>query len=363
MSHPPVWLLQETLFHSLCPTTSVSFCAFLHFLFLVFLCLYMYSYLHVCSAFKGKHEKLLQDFLLDILRALSSPNTELRRKIIQLTLDLLSSFSSSAASAQAATSQVENVVGVFRRELLHSENMNENSDDADLRIYRKLLVDALYEWWVKLLYFWTIFSHIAHTLSLHETSHLHALLHRHLFFCWLLFYLLFCSALRFLHLLSCLPSLAHPSLSLCFVCLLFPSALRFPAVASSVVSVLLSYVGNLPEVPVTRRQWMQRLLRLEGGGGVTASSKAQAYALIILLVCLLVWFLDSLMSGWMDGWMEWSLGGMDEWMNWCRKFPSARQQLMERQWLLEQVGPQRHLPKLKRMLCFRSFVWLFNGWK
>jgi coatomer subunit beta len=43
------------------------------------------------TSLKKRHEKILQEMLMDILRALSIPNMELRRRTLQLAMELVSS--------------------------------------------------------------------------------------------------------------------------------------------------------------------------------------------------------------------------------------------------------------------------------
>lgn len=79
-------------------------------------------------ALRRKNERILQDMLLDIMRTLNSPNIDIRRKTLDLTLQLVSSRN------------VDGVVGVLRKELVKTETPEGKSD-----AYRKLLVDTLHQ--------------------------------------------------------------------------------------------------------------------------------------------------------------------------------------------------------------------------
>lgn len=78
---------------------------------------------------KKRHPKLLQELLMDILRTLSSPNIDIRRKLLTLTLDLVSQRN------------VDEVVSLLKKELIKTESPEQGKEDE----YRKLLVDVLHK--------------------------------------------------------------------------------------------------------------------------------------------------------------------------------------------------------------------------
>lgn len=80
------------------------------------------------------HEKVLQELVMDILRVLSSPDIEVRRKTLNLCLDLVSSRT------------IGEMVLVLKKELSKTNNVNE-VDDMDK--YRQLLVRTLHQMTIK----------------------------------------------------------------------------------------------------------------------------------------------------------------------------------------------------------------------
>eukprot|EP00455_Lapot_gusevi_P002489 TRINITY_DN109_c0_g1_i4.p1 TRINITY_DN109_c0_g1~~TRINITY_DN109_c0_g1_i4.p1 ORF type:complete len:621 (-),score=251.77 TRINITY_DN109_c0_g1_i4:95-1957(-) len=74
---------------------------------------------------------------MDILRALTSPNIDIRRKTLELALDLVSAR------------DVEEVVQFLRKELVRTENLLAGSAEVNDSLYRKLLVDTIYQCAVK----------------------------------------------------------------------------------------------------------------------------------------------------------------------------------------------------------------------
>lgn len=74
-------------------------------------------------------EKVLQGLLMDILRGLTSPDLEVKKKTLNLALDLVSSRN------------VEELVKYLEKEVMKTENVTEH-DDTDK--YRQLLVRALH---------------------------------------------------------------------------------------------------------------------------------------------------------------------------------------------------------------------------
>lgn len=80
------------------------------------------------------HEKVLQELVMDILRVLSSPDIEVRRKTLSLCLDLVSSRS------------IAEMVIVLKKEVAKTNNANE-AEDMDK--YRQLLVRTLHSLSIK----------------------------------------------------------------------------------------------------------------------------------------------------------------------------------------------------------------------
>ena len=72
------------------------------------------------SSLKKRHLKILQEMLMDILRTLSSPNLDIKKKTLDLTLELLSSRN------------VEEVVQLLKKELIKTENNANNPAENNL---------------------------------------------------------------------------------------------------------------------------------------------------------------------------------------------------------------------------------------
>ncbi|CAN0208518.1 coatomer subunit beta isoform X2 [Lethenteron reissneri] len=75
------------------------------------------------------HERVLQDLVMDILRVLGTPDLEVRRKTLQLALDLVSSRN------------VEELVIVLKKEVIKTNNVTEHEDTDK---FRQLLVRTLH---------------------------------------------------------------------------------------------------------------------------------------------------------------------------------------------------------------------------
>lgn len=76
------------------------------------------------------HEKVLQELVMDILRVLSSPDIEVRRKTLNLCLDLVT------------LRTMSEMVGVLKKELAKTRNSNELED---IDKYRQLLIRSLHQ--------------------------------------------------------------------------------------------------------------------------------------------------------------------------------------------------------------------------
>lgn len=77
---------------------------------------------------KERHRDVMQEMLMDVLRALSSPNLDLRQKTLDLALDMLTS------------KNVEEVVSLFKKELFKTQDKELESGTE----YRQLLVKAIH---------------------------------------------------------------------------------------------------------------------------------------------------------------------------------------------------------------------------
>jgi coatomer subunit beta len=87
---------------------------------------------------KVRHERVLQEKLMDLLRVLSTPDIDIRRKALKSALQLL--------SAQ----NIEDVVSYLKKEIVKVDNSNDQSAAE----YKKALVQSIYECAVK-------FPHVA----------------------------------------------------------------------------------------------------------------------------------------------------------------------------------------------------------
>jgi len=85
------------------------------------------------KSLKKRHSSVLSDMVMDVLRSLTTPNNDIRRKTLDLCMRLLS------------PRNVQSVVGVLKKELLKTDSP---SHDDSLE-YRKILVDSLHRCAVK----------------------------------------------------------------------------------------------------------------------------------------------------------------------------------------------------------------------
>ncbi|XP_066265354.1 coatomer subunit beta-like [Branchiostoma lanceolatum] len=81
-----------------------------------------------------QHERVLQDLVMDILRVLSTPDLEVRKKTLNLALDLVSSRN------------VEELVLVLKKEVIKTNDITEHEDTDK---YRQLLVRTLHSCSIK----------------------------------------------------------------------------------------------------------------------------------------------------------------------------------------------------------------------
>lgn len=75
---------------------------------------------------------VLQELVMDMMRALSSPNMDIRRKTIDLAMDVVT------------RRNVEEVVGVLRKELVKTMTMDGSSEKEAIGQYRQMLIKAIH---------------------------------------------------------------------------------------------------------------------------------------------------------------------------------------------------------------------------
>lgn len=94
---------------------------------------------------KDKHKDVMQEQLLDVLRALSSPNLDIRRKTLDIALDLITSRN------------IDEVVMVLKKEIMKTQNTDTERGPE----YRQMLVAAIHSCAVK---FPEVASSVVHLL-------------------------------------------------------------------------------------------------------------------------------------------------------------------------------------------------------
>lgn len=84
------------------------------------------------EALKGKHSKILQELLMDILRALSSPNPDVCKKVLAVAMDVVTGRN------------VQEVVNVLKREV--QKTMGDQLDQAETKggAYRNMLIRTIH---------------------------------------------------------------------------------------------------------------------------------------------------------------------------------------------------------------------------
>jgi coatomer subunit beta len=90
------------------------------------------------AGLKRRNEKILQENLMDILRILSSPNFDIKKKILELTLELINK------------QNVNEVVTALKKELVTTQNpdagpIQSQSAAKTADLYRKLLVETMHQ--------------------------------------------------------------------------------------------------------------------------------------------------------------------------------------------------------------------------
>ena len=81
---------------------------------------------------KGKHSKILQELLMDILRALSSPNPDICKKVLEVAMDIVTSRN------------VNDVVSTLKREVTKTTAEQDNNVEAKGAVYRIMLIAAIH---------------------------------------------------------------------------------------------------------------------------------------------------------------------------------------------------------------------------
>eukprot|EP00877_Chromochloris_zofingiensis_P001624 jgi/Chrzof1/11462/Cz05g37150.t1 len=94
---------------------------------------------------KDKHRDVMQDMLLDVLRALSSPNLDIRRKTLDIAMDLITKRN------------IDEVVMVLKKEIMRTQNQDYERGPE----YRQMLVAAIHTCAVK---FPEVASNVVHLL-------------------------------------------------------------------------------------------------------------------------------------------------------------------------------------------------------
>ncbi|PRP88152.1 hypothetical protein PROFUN_03975 [Planoprotostelium fungivorum] len=82
---------------------------------------------------KQRHPKIMEELLMDILRALASPNMDIRKKTVDIALDLIT------------VKNIEEVVQVFKKEILKTQNKEFEHAEQ----YRQLLIQTIHTCAVK----------------------------------------------------------------------------------------------------------------------------------------------------------------------------------------------------------------------
>jgi len=84
------------------------------------------------DALKAKHSKILQELLMDILRALSSPNPDICKKVLDVAMDIVT------------PRNVTEVVATLKREVQKTTQENDSTMEAKGMVYRNMLITAIH---------------------------------------------------------------------------------------------------------------------------------------------------------------------------------------------------------------------------
>lgn len=97
------------------------------------------------ESLKKKHSKILQELLMDILRALSSPNPDICKKVLDVSMDIVTSRN------------VAEVVTTLKREVVKTTQDNDPTMENKGVVYRNMLIRAIHACAVK-------FPHVAESV-------------------------------------------------------------------------------------------------------------------------------------------------------------------------------------------------------
>eukprot|EP00567_Pseudictyota_dubia_P013172 CAMPEP_0197436814 /NCGR_PEP_ID=MMETSP1175-20131217/4197_1 /TAXON_ID=1003142 /ORGANISM="Triceratium dubium, Strain CCMP147" /LENGTH=976 /DNA_ID=CAMNT_0042966195 /DNA_START=31 /DNA_END=2961 /DNA_ORIENTATION=+ len=81
---------------------------------------------------KKNHPKIVQELLMDILRALSSPNPDICKKVLDVVMDIVTARN------------VAEVVTMLKREVTKTADENDPSNEAKGALYRNMLIRAIH---------------------------------------------------------------------------------------------------------------------------------------------------------------------------------------------------------------------------
>eukprot|EP00586_Coscinodiscus_wailesii_P000709 CAMPEP_0172484904 /NCGR_PEP_ID=MMETSP1066-20121228/12573_1 /TAXON_ID=671091 /ORGANISM="Coscinodiscus wailesii, Strain CCMP2513" /LENGTH=972 /DNA_ID=CAMNT_0013249731 /DNA_START=152 /DNA_END=3073 /DNA_ORIENTATION=+ len=81
---------------------------------------------------KKKHPKILQEILMDILRALSSPNPDICKKVLDVTMDIVTARN------------VSDVIATLKREVTKTTQENDTDMESKGAVYRNMLIKAIH---------------------------------------------------------------------------------------------------------------------------------------------------------------------------------------------------------------------------
>jgi coatomer subunit beta len=99
------------------------------------------------EALKKKHSKIVQELLMDILRALASPSPDICKKVLEVAMDVVTARN------------VQEVVNVLKREV--QKTMSEDQNESKGANYRNMLIRAIHGCAVK---FPAVAESVVHTL-------------------------------------------------------------------------------------------------------------------------------------------------------------------------------------------------------
>jgi coatomer subunit beta len=94
---------------------------------------------------KNRHAKVLQEMLLDVMRALASPNMDIRKKTLDFAMDLVS------------PRNIDEVISVLKKEINRTQSIEEDQGGE----YRQILIQAIHGCAVR---FPAVASNVVHVL-------------------------------------------------------------------------------------------------------------------------------------------------------------------------------------------------------